>query len=1079
MTIASLRSLHAIIGDAIADIERVYALHGYLPTRDTTNDRQKPQNPSPVKTDAAELEVSDTTATTSRAYVSPPPSPSTAASSPSALPAHFTTNANSPVDFPSLDAPCDATSLSEALTSDPAVLNAIGRIVAAAGQLSATVQLPFLTLCDSIMGYHLPSCMRLLEASHVVEILHEAGPQGLHVQEISKKNGVKTSKLAHILRLLATHHLLRELSPDVFTLNRISSSIDSGKMFADLEQYWKDGMPEKKYQDTNGIAAFVGLCSDEIQKASAYMTETYYLSPSKQTREGQEPTLAPFCFAFDTVKTGTGFFGWLEGEVGSTPNADMHPSVETGAGAILPPALGIHQDLSSRKSQSSKSSNLRHTSYHQKIPNDTRHSNSNRFRLERFGKAMSGTDGWEAPGAALNGFDWNSLPYGSIVVDVGGGIGSTSMLLATAFSSSTNEDDLGLKFIIQDRPVVCEMGEKAWKTKCPDLLQSTVRFQVHDFFTPQPVKNAAVFLLRVVLHDWPDDYARKILLHLRDAATPDTKLLIADFILPLACPEDMGSDGGLDGIEGAEPLLAPSPLLPNFGKASANVYWMDLTMQVMFNAQERTLREMNNLAASAGWKIVKVTRTVGSLFGYLVAVPVSIPVQEKDATRPSSPSNFPTKDALSIQTQFSETSIYDKHCRDDLEVGMDMERVGSRCGTPTFGSGTRLSSMQEALMRFGGGVIRPKSAARSFSAPTKPPPVTTTLKPALTLAPSSSITKKKRPSPLSVPPVQIQSSPSPVHSSPIWKPPSNSSSPRRERLLAPPSLCQPAQSPGTKIIKRRASLAHLRPTPSQDDPPPPVPTLPPSSSFRHPPPSPLSPLYPPSPSGATPRPSHPQVQATGSTSNALSAAQSSSSSPPQRVTSTAKSGLLAASPIHSMIPVRAVVEPTSPSSSHLLHPRTAATIPPATRQTGPVIARRASNAQLLSSQTVMASRKRSGTVIGHFGGGSGSAIGASRSAGDSADPRPIGLNAGSEGGSFSGISGLRKSGTVLRFDEDRRGLGGGGGGYVRQRAVSTTATRRTQTESPSGDMPIAGCASVLAAAARIDRGEFVPPPASP
>ncbi len=29
--------------------------------------------------------------------------------------------------------------------------------------------------------------------------------------------------------------------------------------------------------------------------------------------------------------------------------------------------------------------------------------NPNRFRLERFGKAMSGTDGWEVPGAVLSG----------------------------------------------------------------------------------------------------------------------------------------------------------------------------------------------------------------------------------------------------------------------------------------------------------------------------------------------------------------------------------------------------------------------------------------------------------------------------------------------------------------------------------------------------------------------------------------------------------------------------------------------------------------------------------------------------
>lgn len=97
----------------------------------------------------------------------------------------------------------------------------------------------------------------------------------------------------------------------------------------------------------------------------------------------------------------------------------------------------------------------------------------------------------------------------------------------------------------------------------------------HDFFTPQPVRNASVFLLRVVLHDWPDAFAQKILLRLREAATPSSRLLIADFILPLACPDNMV---GLEDVEGAESLLAPSPLLPNLGKASANVYWMDMTV---------------------------------------------------------------------------------------------------------------------------------------------------------------------------------------------------------------------------------------------------------------------------------------------------------------------------------------------------------------------------------------------------------------------------------------------------------------------------------------------------------------------
>jgi len=461
-------------------------------------------------------------------------------------------------------------------------------------------------------------------------------------------------------------------------------------------------------------------------------------------------------------------------------------------------------------------------------------------------------------------------------------------------------------------------------------------------------------------------------------------------------------------------------------------------MQVMFNSQERTLREIVNLAASSGWKIIKVTKTAGSLFGYLVAVPVPVPILERDAQASLPLSELEAKEGYVAGVDVPERSIYDKRYRDDLEVGLDMERVSSRCGTPTFGSNTHLSSMEEALMRFGGGIMRPKSIARSFSVPSKPP-APTSLKPALSLAPSSAL-KKKRPSPLSVPPVQIQSSPSPVHSSPSWKPLSNSASPRRD--LLPVLTATVSQSPPPQIIKRRMSLANLRPTHSQDEPLPPVPSLP-SSTFRHPPPSPLSPLYPASPSGSR-RPSHSQMQLSQvSTTN-----KQAQSSPPHCI---AKTGL-AASPIPSMIPVRAVAEPSSPSHN-MLHPKSAAMIP-LPRQEGSVISRRASNAHL-SSQSMTAARKRSGTVIGHFGGKYG---------GESAGSKPTGPNISD--GRFSGISGLTKSGTVLRFEDDRKG-------YVRGRAVSTTAT---QSPSPHS---VVGSFSVLEAASRIDRGEFTQPPPSP
>ena len=42
----------------------------------------------------------------------------------------------------------------------------------------------------------------------------------------------------------------------------------------------------------------------------------------------------------------------------------------------------------------------------------------------------------------------------------------------------------------------------------------------------------------------------------------------------------------------------------------------------MFNAKERTYREMDALTQSAGWKISRVKRAVGSLWAYTSAEPV-------------------------------------------------------------------------------------------------------------------------------------------------------------------------------------------------------------------------------------------------------------------------------------------------------------------------------------------------------------------------------------------------------------------------------------------------------------------------
>lgn len=100
---------------------------------------------------------------------------------------------------------------------------------------------------------------------------------------------------------------------------------------------------------------------------------------------------------------------------------------------------------------------------------------------------------------------------------------------------------------------------------------------VHDFFAPQTVKNASVFIVCQVLHDWPDSYCINILRHLREAATPSTHLMIIDNLMSYACIEEE-----LRNIPGAEHTLSvhPRPLLPNGGHYSTIAYLVDMHVRV-------------------------------------------------------------------------------------------------------------------------------------------------------------------------------------------------------------------------------------------------------------------------------------------------------------------------------------------------------------------------------------------------------------------------------------------------------------------------------------------------------------------
>lgn len=124
------------------------------------------------------------------------------------------------------------------------------------------------------------------------------------------------------------------------------------------------------------------------------------------------------------------------------------------------------------------------------------------------------------PKYIVENYPWGSLPDGATVVDVGGSHGLIAIELARAFPK--------LQLVVQDldEPVV-----KDADTRKPLEVADRVRFMVHDFLTPQPVR-AAVYYFRSILHNWPDKYCVKILRALIPVLEPGAKIVINDSIMP-------------------------------------------------------------------------------------------------------------------------------------------------------------------------------------------------------------------------------------------------------------------------------------------------------------------------------------------------------------------------------------------------------------------------------------------------------------------------------------------------------------------------------------------------------------------
>ncbi|KAI1416455.1 putative O-methyltransferase [Hypoxylon sp. FL1857] len=190
--------------------------------------------------------------------------------------------------------------------------------------------------------------------------------------------------------------------------------------------------------------------------------------------------------------------------------------------------------------------------------------------LQAFNNYMAayraGKPSWVDPGfypiseRLVDGFDTSSDSDNVLLVDVGGGMGHDLKELKEKHPS------LPGKLILQDRPEVVSGVSGG------DVFEATA----HDFFTPQPVKDAQAYYLHSVLHDWGDEDCIRILQQLQPVMKPGySRLLINEIIVP-----------------------DRNPTWP--------VTSMDQLVFVLGAMKERTEAYWNSILKQAGFKVVRI-----------------------------------------------------------------------------------------------------------------------------------------------------------------------------------------------------------------------------------------------------------------------------------------------------------------------------------------------------------------------------------------------------------------------------------------------------------------------------------------
>ncbi len=178
-------------------------------------------------------------------------------------------------------------------------------------------------------------------------------------------------------------------------------------------------------------------------------------------------------------------------------------------------------------------------------------------QAERFGRAMSNMSRQAIAGIAAH-YDFSRFLR---VVDVGGSHGTLVLDLLEKYPE--------MQATVLDLPPVVETG----RTMVEDHPHaSRIEFVAGSFFEEIPA-GADAYLLKHILHDWPDEECLRILRAIRKAIPADGTLLVFDS------------------------LLVP--------EAPPWAVWLDVHMMVLLDGKERSPDEFSALFAKAGFELTK------------------------------------------------------------------------------------------------------------------------------------------------------------------------------------------------------------------------------------------------------------------------------------------------------------------------------------------------------------------------------------------------------------------------------------------------------------------------------------------